>query len=247
MDNAGASYGPFGSKWNTIKRQYDQFQSDATAVADAQAYLSKTPDHRYALTDPKGVKKTTPFTDFKGPVYAENDSAKIIGNRSSFFKDQYPETPAKAGMSMIHILAIPKARIFNGVSLDKDTVGIIDEMVALFEASWAEESFRLNILQHQLDAIKTAWNENQDPLEPQHRVSYQRAISAYKELKRMIHDLTVEDFTYGLHLWPDHSVGHLHMHIMATPAKCLQYSTREHDQKTKDAAEVRDFITSRKT
>ncbi|OTA88272.1 hypothetical protein M434DRAFT_34932 [Hypoxylon sp. CO27-5] len=231
---------PFAGKVEQIKEQCERFWSHEEAPVDVKAYLSNTPDHQYAKHD-GWIKAKTPFTNWTGLSFAESENAFLIGNRSSFDVAQYPDEEGRAGMSMIHILGIPKAGLFNGVSLDKTTVGIIDEMIDLFKSSWAHPTFRKEILMHQRTAIEGRNKEKPDV------EAYQKATKHFGKLEAMVYELTVDDFTFGLHLWPDNSVAHLHMHIIATPDKCRKYSTFRHDGKTKDAIEVRDYINSRTT
>ncbi|KAI0009165.1 hypothetical protein F4779DRAFT_583412 [Xylariaceae sp. FL0662B] len=144
-------------------------------------------------------------------------------------------------MSMVHILAIPRAGIFNGVSLNPgpESVDIIDEMIRLFRRSWSRGEFREVVLAHQRAAIMGRYKEEPDDN------AYRLATKHYETLELMADNLKLEHFAFGLHLWPDHSVGHLHLHIIAMPYECRKYSTSRHDVKTKDALEVRDFIKSR--
>ncbi|KAI1134114.1 hypothetical protein F5Y05DRAFT_422906 [Hypoxylon sp. FL0543] len=230
---------PFAGKTQQIEDQYNQFWSHAAAAADVEAYLRGTPDHQYAAPHPKWLRASTPFTRWEGRELAESAHALLIGNRASFDAAQYPGRPEQAGMSMVHILAIPKAGLFNGVSLTPRTAGLLDEMMSFFRSCWARPRFRHEVLLHQRLAIERRDAERPDP------DAYRTAMEHFRELQAVIDDLTPDDFTFGLHLWPDHSVGHLHLHILATPDRCRKYSTYAHDAKTKDAMEVRDFIRSR--
>ncbi|KAI0107660.1 hypothetical protein F4776DRAFT_421471 [Hypoxylon sp. NC0597] len=231
---------PFSGKLNRIEEQYGHFRSYKEAPVDIKAYLNNTPGHQYAKHD-RWIKAKTPFTDWNGHYLAANSDVLLIGNQSSFDVAQYPGEEGKASMSMIHILAIPRARLFNGVSLGRDTVGIIEEMISLFKSSWDNPEFRRKVVRHQRDAIERRNNNKPDP------EAYKEAVEHFLKLEAMIYDLTVDDFTFGLHLWPDNSVPHLHLHILATPGELRQYSTFEHDAKTKDAIEVCDYIKSRLT
>ncbi|KAI1411036.1 hypothetical protein F5Y13DRAFT_191622 [Hypoxylon sp. FL1857] len=225
----------FSGKTDLIKRQCEYFWSHETALADVNAYQNGTPNYDYA-EHTKWIKAKTCFTNWEDHSFAKSENALIIGNRSSFDVVQYPDNPERAGMSMIHLLAIPKARLFNGVSLNADNVSIIDEMISLFKSSWADPIFRRTVLMQQWFTIGQQ-NEARPDMQ-----AYKTAMKHYGELSDKINQLTVDDFTFGLHLWPDNSVGHLHLHILATPDWCRQYSTFAHDEKTKDAIEVRDYI-----
>ncbi|KAI1766978.1 hypothetical protein GGR53DRAFT_175020 [Hypoxylon sp. FL1150] len=226
---------PFAGKVDQIREQYTNFWSFETAAADVKAYQDKSRTHVYP-GHPKWVKTATPFTAWKGNVLAESENALLVGNHASFDAGQYPGAPQKAGMSMVHILGIPKAGIYNGVSLDGSNVSIIDEMIDLFTRNWPKPEFQEAVLQHQEARI-----EAQNEAEPNPE-AYQDAMNHQLELEFAIDDLGADDFTFGFHLYPDHSVGHLHLHIIATPAEYRNYSTDAHDAKTKDAIEVRDFI-----
>ncbi|KAI1453442.1 hypothetical protein F4805DRAFT_470099 [Annulohypoxylon moriforme] len=227
----------FAGKSEEIAEQYERFHTRDVAKVDVAAYYNRTEGHVF-LDEPKWIKAKTPFTGWEAKSFASSENALLIGNHSSFDKGQYPGNEGRAGMSMIHILGIPKANLFNGVSLDHSNVNIIDEMIACFQSNWESPEFRGAILKHQEQAIERAKDENNP-------ATYLKAMVHYQELERNIDTLTVDDFTFGLHLWPDHSVGHLHMHIIATPYWCRQHSTFLHDDKTKDALEVRDYILSR--
>ncbi|KAI6091471.1 hypothetical protein F4821DRAFT_186139 [Hypoxylon rubiginosum] len=228
---------PFAGKIEQIKQQHADFWSYETAAADVKAYHDKNTTHIYP-NRPKWIKAATPFTEWKGNVFAESENALLVGNHASFDIGQYPGAPQKAGMSSVHILGIPKAGIYNGVTLDSSNVSIIDEMIGLFKQNWPKPEFQEAVLLHQEARIET-----QNKAEPDSE-AYEEAINHQMELELAIDSLKVDDFTFGFHLYPDHSVGHLHMHIIATPAEYRQYSTDAHDEKTRDAIEVRDFIRS---
>ena len=57
-------------------------------------------------------------------------------------------------------------------------------------------------------------------------------ISDYNTLKAEYRKLTPEDFIFGFHPHPNHSVGHLHMHVFPHAEKFRQFSTKKHDFKT---------------
>ncbi|KAI1806288.1 hypothetical protein F4811DRAFT_511424 [Daldinia bambusicola] len=233
----------FAGKLERIQEQYEDFHSKPEAQKDAEAYLIQTEGHKYAEEYEKWIKPNTVFTDYNHAptIFAESDDVLLIGNHSSFDTVQYEENPAKAGMSMVHILGISKEPLFNGVSLSPQNVSIIDDVIDLFEEEWDTPGFRVAVLNHQREAIRnriaTESVENQKAGE--------KALHNWDELSNQIHSLSFDDFTFGLHLWPDHSVGHLHVHIIATPDWCRKPSTLAHDEKTKDALEVRDFILGR--
>ncbi|KAI2780378.1 hypothetical protein F4815DRAFT_470061 [Daldinia loculata] len=239
----------FSGKSEKIGTQFVDFFRKPGALKDVEAYLNQTKDHCYGNHE-KWIKEKTVFTGYTGgpALLAEGENVLIIGNHNSFDVTQYKEDPAKAGMSMIHILGIPKKGIFNGVSLNHNTVSVIDETIDLFKDKWETPDFRQKVLDYQKLAITNRTSTESlarlnEELDPRPALDAgDEAISHWKELEAGIRTLKFDDFTFGLHLWPDHSVGHLHLHIIATPDWCRKYSTFKHDEKTKDALEVCDFV-----
>ncbi|KAG4217901.1 hypothetical protein PC116_g33619, partial [Phytophthora cactorum] len=111
----------FHGKLERIKEQYEDFWKKPEAQKDIEAYLNQTKGHQYASHE-KWIKCKTVFTDFNHApaLLAAGDNVLLIGNHNSFDVTQYKEDPCKAGMSMIHILGIPKKPLFNGVSLNHE-------------------------------------------------------------------------------------------------------------------------------
>ncbi|ETS78956.1 hypothetical protein PFICI_08809 [Pestalotiopsis fici W106-1] len=254
----------FTNKVEKIRDQYNLFWSYPEAQADVDAYLRGDQYHEYRDAQ-KWIKKSNCFQpdellDSDPVVFAQNDKALIIGNLHSFDTQQHPKDPKKAGMSFIHLLGIPRAQIFNGVSLTPDNCNIIDDIISLFESRWgvecANHSFRTQVVEHQRNAI----NENaqvqikdvesdRDSNPRRFQEEVQKAKDRATEstnrwdcLQSVARELKVDDFNYGLHLWPDQSVPHLHVHVVARPSFMRQFSTKEHDEKTVDARELRNFI-----
>lgn len=196
-------------------------------------------------------KKPTPASDKKvweKQIVAHNAKYEIICNWASFDVLQYQDKPARAGMSMIHLLGIPRDPVINGVyltngvDLTAETVGIVDEMINMFRDAWADPEVRKDVLRHQIEAIErraeTSAQEG-DRFANQYRDA---ALAHCRELEFMDNLDVDRDFHYALHLRPDSSAPYLHLHIIAAPYEYRKYSTSEHDAKTKDAREVRDFI-----
>lgn len=219
-----------------IQNRYSYFWKQPSAVADVEAYLYKNQHHQYSPTHEwpeKWIRGNSHFRENnlnQEEILAENDYAVILGNRSSFDMAQYPNEPGRAGMSFIHVLGLPKQQIFNGVSLTQDNCGIIDDIILLFETSWRDNQFRNKVIDYQLQ------------MAGMNRQDVQTRNGRCAHLCRKAESLEPEDFNYGLHLWPEQSVGHLHIHIIARSMEMREYSTFAHDDKTVDAREVRDFI-----
>ncbi|KAK8122320.1 hypothetical protein PG984_010990 [Apiospora sp. TS-2023a] len=199
------------------------------------------------------VKGSNVFTDYVNKegtdktIFARTSDVLIVGNHASFDIAQYPENSSPAGMSFVHLLGLTRERIYNGVSLPKEKIHLLDDIIELFKKNWSDQSFREAVLQHQMtaiqgrydDAIKKAKEEGKP--EPGSE-GYELAKQHHEQLKGKIHDLEVDDFKFGLHLFPDHSIGHFHMHIVAMTKEMRRWSTSRHDMKTKDVDEVREAI-----
>lgn len=240
----GETPATFTGKHTEIEKQYAHFWSLPQAGADSLAYFQgKAP---YTFTpeegrDPKTwVQQSPKFATPKAEeILADDQNAVIIRNSYSYYSGQYPDRPGCASMSMVHLLAISKARYFNGVSLNCDTVHIIDDMIALFKKNWEEKEFRDKVIKNQRELVKNA-----DP-QGANEAATRAALALIDQLEEEIDNLSAEDdFLFGLHLYPHHSVSHLHLHIIAKGEKFRQFSCRDHDEKTKDALEVRNYIKS---
>ncbi|KAI0477186.1 hypothetical protein GGR56DRAFT_691559 [Xylariaceae sp. FL0804] len=230
----------FRGKRAAIAAQHAVFWQQEGAAADVAAYAAATPEHVFrADGGPAWLRAKTPFTAWAGPVLGRSSRAALIANRSSFDVAQYAAHPAGAGMSAVHLLAIPigDERIFNGVALRGPAqASIIEHMAGLFRASWASPAMRRAVLAVQAEAVERRAREAPD------EAAAEAARAHWRELEPVVEGLEADDFQFGLHLWPDNSVAHLHMHIIAAPEICRKYSTGQHDAKTKDAFEVYEYI-----
>ncbi|KAK8064926.1 hypothetical protein PG994_007564 [Apiospora phragmitis] len=125
---------------------------------------------------------------------------------------------------------------------------IIDEIKELFRKEWSDPTFREAVLRHQREAIKrqhdaaVAKAGDDQELVKRAEKGYELATEHLEGLADKILQLKYEDFSFGLHLYSDHSICHFHMHIIAMPEEMRQYSTSQHDEKTKDVSEVREAI-----
>lgn len=254
----------FTDKKPKIREQFMDFWNCPDAKEDVDAYykgLREGQDpgkHRYNENkNPEGnwVKPSTVFTDYiykdgnRKTIFAHNSDVLIVGNQQSFDIAQYPENPSPAGMSFVHLLGLTRERIYNGVSLPKEKIHLLDDVIELFKKSWSDRSFRETVLQHQMAAIEGRYNKALDDAKKDGKPEpgsegYELAKKHHRKLEEKMHSLKVDDFKFGLHLFPDHSVGHFHMHIVAMTPEMRQWSTSKHDEKTKDVEEVREAIES---
>lgn len=253
----------FTGKSKKIQEQHTLFWEQPGAAADVRAYMCDIKNHRYtsgSRSDEDQKKWVQPDTIFRSPddtKLAHNEEAMIIGNSASFSVAQYQGHPERAGMSVMHLLGIPKRAIFNGVSLNHHNIDIIDDMIALFKASWKTKTFREEAITHQAEVIRRRVHHqinllgkereaHNDSEAMRHEIEEggKTAEMQLDQLRDCIHNTKPDDFQFGLHLWSDQSIGHLHLHIIAAPKHLRQFSSTENDDKTVDALEVRDYIKS---
>lgn len=259
----------FVKKRLEIQEHFKDFWSRPRAKEDVDAYYHEGPvekedvdahskGHSEGTTNPERyryneggnpetnwVKSSTVFDKYidhpeenLNIVFAQNKDVLIAGNHASFDIAQYPGNPSPAGMSFVHLLGLTRERIYNGVSLPKEKIHLLDDIKSLFAKHWSDRKFREDVLRHQLNRIEERYNTTQN------EEGYQLAKQHYEKLQNKIHDLKVGNFAFGLHLFPDHSVCHFHMHIIAMTPEMRQWSTSKHDEKTKDVEEVRGVIQS---
>ena len=231
----------FRGKEKQIEAQYAEFWQQPHAKKDVDAFRERTPNHQFASIQ-RGLQEDTVLTNpSPESILAENDECRIVCNLASFDVAQYVNQPRTASMSFIHILGVPKACLYNGVSLNCDDVVILDRIIQLFEDSWRKDEFRERVLKHQEQAIERRYNSIKNRSNADEE-GYDQALKHFEEPRKLI-PLNKGNFGFGLHLYPNHSISQLHVHIIATSKKMRQYSTTEYDAKTTDAGEVRDFIS----
>lgn len=207
----------FSGKSDKIEQQIRTFTSIT------RSYTGQNPPQRWKLD-----------------VIAENEMMQVVSNFESFDVLQYQDDPSAAGMSMIHLLAIPRLPIFNPASLSSDNADIIDDMIGFFEETWAEPVVQAKILRGQLEAINRRAEECM--AESSADEISKVVLSHYRFLEERILDLDpAKDFYYGMELSPDNSVDFWVMHIIAAPYEFRKYSSSERDRTMKDAIEFRDF------
>lgn len=160
----------------------------------------------------KTLPSQAPRKTWESAAFIEDNKAMIMGNYASFDVIQYRNRPQRAGMSMIHLLAIPKELIRNALDLTPENVDDIDHMIRLFRDLWSRPDDRHAIIEHQHITIKRRGEqEDCDPADTE------LALRHFKELKADAYRLKPEDFYFGLHLAPDASANDLHLHIIAAP------------------------------
>lgn len=157
---------------------------------------------------------------FIGRFLGKNDDAvaflniqsPIIGNSdptgSSEFIDSSNNRPnikrvtsSSAAMSVIHLLVIPKKYKYNAVTLTGADVSLVKSMRRLGLKVGKE---LVKQIAGQPDFISSTGAKN-------------------IVLKSKNNTTNDSDFLTGFHVWPSHSTGHLHMHVVYKPWKSAGY------------------------
>ncbi|XDG06337.1 hypothetical protein ABKA04_005952 [Annulohypoxylon sp. FPYF3050] len=200
------------------------------AEEDRYAFKNRVKGHQYQKHGKNWIQESTYFSDAlnNDEVHKLGSGENIffVSNRESFSKAQYVGKEQSCGMSAVHILAFSVENYFNPVSMTPDELEIIPETIELFKTYWDSHDFREKVLKQDKVAIKNRGGKGR-----------RQALRQWKKIRRIIHTLKFEDFRFGLHLYPDNSIPHFHMHIIAATEECRQYSPRVNDAKTVDALE----------
>lgn len=255
------------------------FTDDPQCSDELEAYLAGNNNRNYAklkglippplvgkaLTDGMATfnKSETFFTDYDKHfpeefILSATKESYIIANSAAHDTRLYSpscdpngqDTSARAGMAYLHLLIIPRERVYNIVALDSPA--IIEEMIGHFKSFWRRPDsigkVRTRIqfaLDQRVTAIEQAFAKA--PSLSQQRMGVAReAIQAAQEsayeFSERLGDLSLDEFFFGFHPAPYASVGHLHMHVLPLPDLFRRYSTGAHDWKTIPASVVLEVL-----
>ncbi|KAL8914711.1 MAG: hypothetical protein Q9171_000724 [Xanthocarpia ochracea] len=206
------------------------------AVSPYEAYAK--PDtffSEYALHNPRSL------------ILSETECSYIIGNMASYDGRQYPLAPTEKrpeGQGYCHTLVIPKARIFNVVDpiATNNACAVLQELRTHFLRFWATESGKLAILSRAKKALDDRDHALLDPppgngrgqRPPEYTMAVRTAVFVdFERLQTEFLRLRGEDdFLFGFHVFPENSIGHLHMHVFPHDNSFREHSTKDYDYKT---------------
>jgi hypothetical protein len=152
----------------------------------------------------------------------EDDRFVLFINHTSPYPDAYPDKPERAGMAFGHMLACPKARIYNAISLEKEDAELIEYMVDKVRTLMDSFDFRRKVA----EAVEKRTGEDS------------RFAS---DAAKFLFETSGRDLEFYCHVHPLHSVGHLHIH-------CLQANLRtstKHDAKNTPIKTILEWITEK--
>ena len=148
----------------------------------------------------------THMNDNNFPNLYSDDKIVIYLNNALPYLEAYPNAEHRAAMSFMHLLVVPKERIYNVATMrgaaDADLLsymrGVVD--MAYGQAQWRKRLAEALEKQNFLDAPDAV-------LTPVNRETYHEAMRRYEAGRP-------RDLEYYFHAHPHHSVGHLHMHVL---------------------------------
>ncbi|KAL8783476.1 MAG: hypothetical protein Q9213_004613 [Squamulea squamosa] len=180
-------------------------------------------------------------------ILSESNHSYIIGNLASYDARQYPLAPTEKrpeGQGYCHTLVIPKARIYNVVdpAATDEHCFILQELRIHFLQFWATDYGKQAILSRAKKALddrdRTLLNpppgDGRGQRPPEYTMAVRGAVFAdFERLQREFIRLKgEEDFLFGFHVFPDNSIGHLHMHVFPHDNSFRVHSTKDYDYKT---------------
>ena len=137
--------------------------------------------------------KAVAFLNIQSPIVGNKDPTNASGKKVT--------TNSSIAMSVIHLLVIPKEYKYNAVTLTGADVDLVKSMRRLGLKVGKE---LVKEIAGQPDFIRSNGAKN--------------IVS--KANKNTTND---SDFLTGFHVWPSHSTGHLHMHVVYKPWKSAGY------------------------
>ncbi|KAL9003451.1 MAG: hypothetical protein Q9188_003678 [Gyalolechia gomerana] len=217
---------PTESRFEELKYHYrtlrDNFRANPRSSVELEAWKRQDNDFNYKL--------------FESP------HSYIIGNVASYDGRQYPESPhgkPPEGQGFAHTLVIPKARVYNVVDPDatSNNCALLEEMRAHFIRFWNHEDGPAQILARTKRAMddqdRKILSNSASPSTPVYEQLRADVFDQFEASKPAFENLVPErDFLFGFHVFPDNSIGHLHMHVFPHGEALREWSTKEYDWKT---------------
>ncbi|KAI4100787.1 MAG: hypothetical protein L6R37_005235 [Teloschistes peruensis] len=171
----------------------------------------------------------------------------IIGNLASYDSRQYPLSPndkRPEGQGFCHTLVIPSNRVYNVVdpNATADNCELLYEMHKHFVDFWQTDQGKEKILARAKRAIddqdKKLRNAPAPPSNSQgaspvyDEATRKNVFDHFDKLKEPFKKLEAKDFRFAFHVFPDNSIGHLHMHVFPHQEMFREVSTKVYDWKT---------------
>ena len=218
---------PFSQSKTADKTKTKQMEAQAALFRAQKPFEDVDP----SWTLMKGMTLPPPFKTIhahpQGPVFTHmndnnfpnlyrDDRFALYLNVASPFTELYPGKEERAGMSFVHLLAVPLERIYNYKSALPTDYGLISHMYETVNKLMNTPSFK-DELAYQLTCQYVPLLETQE-----------LRIQFLRDMKTLHDDTSSRDMTYCFHPDPLHSVGHLHMHCVAKNMLTKSYMLNSH-------------------
>jgi hypothetical protein len=143
------------------------------------------------------------------PHVAHTEMFVLYLNDALPFVEMYPHHEDRAGMSFVHLLAVPKERIYNAVSLRRTDTPLLFHMKNQVIEWMNSYNFRSKLA-------------NMLTIKYIPRLPTKNLCKVFVEkLEHFIEHTSGKDLDFYFHVDPNHSVGHLHMHCLMMDKKLI--------------------------
>lgn len=182
------------------------------AQAPGESINPEWREHLRGMTPPTGFSM-----DFTAPTFTilnETGADNLYGdehfclylNKDLPYRELYPSRDDRAGMSFVHMLACPRERIYNAVTLETRDRALLEHMASTVSRLVDSAEFRRKVYDQLLLKF---WPSMQEGFSDEVKAKFITQSNLW------LHRTSGSNMGYYFHLHPHHSVGHLHMHCLA--------------------------------
>ncbi|KAL8683544.1 MAG: hypothetical protein Q9186_000456 [Xanthomendoza sp. 1 TL-2023] len=239
------------------RRQRDTFRADPRSSVELSAWKRVDNGFNYQLLNQSGKAFVPPalvgkqyqasdtfFSEYalhnpSSLILSSSTHSYIIGNMASYDGRQYPLAPTEKrpeGQGFCHTLVIPRERVYNVVDPDAtaNDCFLLKEMRAHFIRFMSTDGGKAALLARAKKALtdqdrKLTFAKDNDAYTSEIR---QAVYADFDVGSRIFMKLKQDDFIFGFHVFPENSIGHLHMHVFPSWEALREWSTRDYDYKT---------------
>jgi len=163
----------------------------------------------------------THMNDNGFPNLYEDNKMVVYLNNALPYLNAYPGNEGRAAMSFMHLLVAPRERIYN----IKTMRGESDRALLKYMKDVVDLAFMLPTFRRKVQYALS----NQNFLQAPFSVLTQENRDAYHESKELFQQARSKNLSYWFHEHPNHSVGHLHMHVLLDTALTPAFKIHEHE------------------
>ncbi|KAJ1981899.1 hypothetical protein H4R34_001901 [Dimargaris verticillata] len=197
------------------------FRSDTAAQVELKQWYS-LPDGQ--ATEPFKHLVDTSIKDYKEPVLYQKAHGRgeqsdvvyqdptgrfvLIVDRASPVREVAGD---KTDASLVHVLAVPTAKIYNIVDVDGRDCQLLNDMAKVTAALFNQQGFRQKVIRVVYANTVKAMKRKNDM--PEH---HQAVIlgNFFRDLLVFVDTKSGNDLHFAFHPHPTHSIAQLHMHVL---------------------------------